>query len=122
MQQAERVFPDGLLVGPLQRAGSGFEPGHRIQQNLVFALNCLDGGDEPGLGLDYLRQQAFGPLALLNVVPERPGQCPDVNGDFPVPAAGLLPDRPGQGFLQVDGRSAYAPAVPARSVESIAVD
>ncbi len=122
MQQAERVFPDGLLTGSRHRAGGGFEPGYRIQQNLVFALDRLDGGDEPGLGLNYLRQQAFGPLALLNVVPERLGQGPHVKGDFPVPAAGLRPDRPGQGFLQVDGRPAYAPAVLARPVESIAAD
>jgi hypothetical protein len=111
VQQAERGFPDSLLVGALRRAGGGFEPGHRIQQDLVFALDCLDGGNEPGLGLDYLRQQAFGPLAFLNVVPERLGQCPDVNGDLPAPVAVLRPDRPGQGFLQVDGRSAHAPAV-----------
>jgi len=122
VQQPQRAFPDSVLVGALRRAGGGFEPGHRNQQDLVFALDCLDGGDEPGLGPDYLRQQAFGSLALLNVVPERFGQCPDVNGDFPVPVAGLLPDRPGQGFLQVDGRSAYAPAVLARSAESSAVD
>jgi hypothetical protein len=122
VQQAECVFPDGLLVGALRRAGGGLEPGQRIQQDLVFALDCLDGGDEPGLGLDYLRQQAFWPLAFLNVVPERPGQCPDVDGDFPAPVADLQPDRPGQGFLQVDGRSAYAPAVLARPVEVSAVD
>jgi DNA invertase Pin-like site-specific DNA recombinase len=121
VQQAERVLPDRLLTSVLRRAGDGFEPGHLVQQDLVLALDCLDGGDEPGLGLDYLRQQALGPLALLNVVPERLGQCLDVNRDSLVPVAGLLPDGPGQGFLQVDGRPAYAPAVLARSVESSAV-
>ena len=121
VQQAERVFPDRLLASALRKAGAGFEPGHRIQQDLVLALDCLDGGDEPGLGLGYLPQQALGPLALLNVMPERLGQCPDVNGDLSVPVAGLLPDRPGQGFLQVDGRPAHAPAVLARSAEGSAV-
>jgi hypothetical protein len=73
VQQPERVFPDSLLVSARRKAGGGFEPGHRSQQGLVLALNDLDGGDEPGLGLDYLWQQALGPFALLNVVPERLG-------------------------------------------------
>jgi hypothetical protein len=71
VQQAERIFPDRVLVSALRTAGGGFEPGHRSQQGLVLALNDLDGGDEPGLGLDYLWQQAFGPFALRNVVAER---------------------------------------------------
>jgi hypothetical protein len=121
VQQAERIFPDRLLVSALLNAGGGLEPGHRVQQDPVLALDYRDRRDEPRFFLDHLRQQALRSFALLNVVPERLGQRADLNGDVPVPAAGFLPDRAGQGFLQVDGRPADAPAMLARSLDRVAV-
>jgi hypothetical protein len=48
---------------------------------------------------------------LLDVMPERLGQCADLDGDVPMSVTDLLPDRLGQNFLEVDGRPAYTPAV-----------
>jgi hypothetical protein len=53
-EQAERFFPDRLLVSVLRKAGGGFNPGDLIQQGLVLALDYLKGGGESGRGLDYL--------------------------------------------------------------------
>jgi hypothetical protein len=121
VQQVKRISPNPWVVSAPQAADHGFEPTHLVQQGLVLAPDHVDGAGEPRLGLDYLRQQTLRPFALFDVEPECLDQRTDVNGHVLRPVPGIPSDRPGQDFLEIDGRSAHTPAVLARPLESSVV-